>query len=658
MSQARYCPLPFARGRGPARSLLVLPLLVLFEGGRLGAADLKTHPPFDAATVTCVACHAGLTDGKKVVHAAMDCKSCHAVIRSTTGISIVLSEPEPKVCLKCHKGLSAAARGSLKVPHAPVKVSCTATCHVPHAGDVPKLLRASQAELCGSCHEAAKIERRHGGGGVLTATTRCAACHASHGSDVAGLLKGRHVHAPVARGSCNSCHRGGAGRFSLRARGGKLCLGCHARLDGTTTEVSVHAALKDGPDGRAGCLSCHDPHLSSEPALLTVPAGSVCGTCHQKLVDAGKAEPGCLLQRDQCGLCHTSHSSDRPALLSVVPSRVCAPCHAPKKASLVKKHLGADLEKLDCLSCHSTHGDCQPKSLAKVVHPPLLDGCDSCHEGGEARKLVSGGGLDLCAACHDSVLEAARKLTVRHPAMDAGSCRSCHAPHAAPRRWLMKSPPGATCAPCHASQVAGAGEAAHGVIGLLGCEVCHEPHGSNSKRLLRRTGSELCLACHGAPGAERAQGSPLKLFGKFEIPAAEAARIRILLLSNGGTRDHPVRGHRTLGTPTAEELKAGKTTFTGELTCLSCHDPHKGATRTLLVGGATGALESCGQVSPGLGVSWCGQGARWAARDQSVSDTLWQVAHSVESPFATWFGLWLRWYSSRWQETHADGRSR
>jgi predicted CXXCH cytochrome family protein len=577
---------------------IVLPLLILVAGGRLGAAGPKPHPPFDDASVACGTCHAGLTGGKKVVHAAMDCRSCHAVLRSGAGISIALSEPEPKVCLKCHQGLTAAATGSLKFSHSPVKASCTAVCHVPHAGDVPKLLRASQAALCGTCHEAARLETRHGGGGGLTAATRCAACHAPHGGTVAGLLRGRHVHAPVAKGSCNSCHRGGAGRLSLRTRGGKLCMGCHASLDGTKEDVSVHAALKDGPDGRAGCLSCHDPHVSPEPALLLVPAGNACAGCHQNLVDAGKAEPGCLLQRDRCEICHTSHSSDRPALLSIVPSRVCAACHSPKKASLVKKHLGADLEKLDCLSCHSTHGDCQPKSLARVVHPPVLDGCDSCHEGGEAGKLVSGGGADLCEACHDPVLEAARKFTVRHAAMDAGSCRSCHSPHAANRRWLMKSPPGSTCAPCHAAQVAGPGESAHGVIQLLGCEVCHEPHGSNSKKLLRRTGSDLCLACHGAPAAGRARGTPMKVFARFEISAAAAAAIRILPLSNGGTRDHPVHNHRTLGTPTAEELKTGKTRFTGELTCLSCHDPHKGATRTLLVGGATGAIESCRRCHP------------------------------------------------------------
>jgi len=446
---------------------------------------------------------------------------------------------------------------------------------------------------CVECHELSKIEPRHGGKGLLAPGARCAACHVPHGSPLPKLLKGTRLHAPVARGACDACHRPGAGRSNLRVRGSRLCRGCHVVLDGATEELSLHSALRDGPDGRAGCLSCHDPHLSSRPALLTLSPAEPCAPCHGKLVDAGKAEPRCVFPRDLCWNCHTSHASGRPALLSVVPSQVCAPCHDPKNATLVKRHLGADLRKTDCLSCHSVHGDCQPKSLAKVVHPPVLDGCDSCHEGGDARKLISGGGTDLCAACHDPVFEAARKVPVRHQAMDAGSCRSCHAPHAAPRRWLMKSPPESTCAPCHPAQVAGPGESAHGIIALLGCEVCHEPHGGSSRKLLRRKGSELCMACHGGTPSPDGARSPLKVFGRFEIPAADAARIRVLRLSGGGTRDHPVRGHLTVGTPTAEELRSAKTTMTGELTCLSCHDPHRGATPSLLVGGAKGATESC-----------------------------------------------------------------
>jgi predicted CXXCH cytochrome family protein len=93
--------------------------------------------------------------------------------------------------------------------------------------------------------------------------------------------------------------------------------------------------------------------------------------------------------------------------------------------------------------------------------------------------------------------------------------------------------------------------------------------------------------------ADAARRGPVKVLGRFEIPAADAAKLSILRLSDGGTRDHPVRGHRTVGKPTAEELKAAKVTVAAELTCLSCHDPHKGSTRSLLVGGAAGALDPC-----------------------------------------------------------------
>ena len=46
--------------------------------------------------------------------------------------------------------------------------------------------------------------------------------------------------------------------------------------------------------------------------------------------------------------------------------------------------------------------------------------------------------------------------------------------------------------------------------------------------------------------------------------------------------------------PTAEELKRAETSFTEELTCLTCHDPHKGRSHKLLRWDAEFADEACG----------------------------------------------------------------
>jgi predicted CXXCH cytochrome family protein len=79
------------------------------------------------------------------------------------------------------------------------------------------------------------------------------------------------------------------------------------------------------------------------------------------------------------------------------------------------------------------------------------------------------------------------------------------------------------------------------------------------------------------------------------MDAKRAGEVRTLNLSADGSRNHPVLGHRVLGTATQKELDDSKTTptFTGELTCLSCHDPHKGKSPKLLARGAASATESC-----------------------------------------------------------------
>ena len=90
----------------------------------------------------------------------------------------------------------------------------------------------------------------------------------------------------------------------------------------------------------------------------------------------------------------------------------------------------------------------------------------------------------------------------------------------------------------------------------------------------------------------------MKAFGRFEIPAAALAEITVLQLSADGQRDHPVTGHRTFGTPTAEELNQFETTFQGELGCLSCHDPHKGASAQLFRWGVATPSQACIQCHP------------------------------------------------------------
>ncbi|KAB2962493.1 MAG: hypothetical protein F9K16_08885, partial [Thermoanaerobaculia bacterium] len=299
---------------------------------------------------------------------------------------------------------------------------------------------------------------------------------------------------------------------------------------------------------------------------------------------------------EDCANCHAPHASAQPHLLAAPPRELCATCHDPADAELTQKHLGADLAQADCLACHSPHGAGQPKLLAGNVHPPVLEGCDNCHEGASNR-LLEGGGQALCVTCHSDVPEIAAKAVVQHPAMESDACATCHNPHASERAKLLRAPE-QSCGECHSDQLAGAGEVQHGVIAVLGCQACHEPHGGSRPKLLRAEGAALCLACHDATAVEAAGSGALAPFPGLALSALERQGMATLRLSAGGTRDHPTFGHRTLGQATEEELKRVETRFRGELFCLTCHDPHKGRSSTLLRWNAPSASEACLQCHP------------------------------------------------------------
>jgi predicted CXXCH cytochrome family protein len=333
--------------------------------------------------------------------------------------------------------------------------------------------------------------------------------------------------------------------------------------------------------------------MSANRKLLLEKGNNLCNECHGEMVEAAEAETGHAAAADDCLTCHQPHTAPLAKLLVEPKKDLCSMCHDTEDEDLIASHLGADLASLDCTSCHSPHGAGNEKLLAETLHPVVLDGCDTCHEGA-FDELMEGGEAPLCLMCHDDIGEAAEAATVPHDAMAMGTCTICHNPHASPQRKLVKHPGGAACGECHDDQIAGPDEFAHGIIDLIGCEACHEPHGASNEKLLRQTGAELCLHCHGAGGLriDEEKGAA-ELLGRFWVPAESAEAISVLRLSADGQSDHPVTNHRVLGTPSAKELKRTETSFEGELTCVTCHDPHKGKSAGLFQWAAASAMEAC-----------------------------------------------------------------
>lgn len=556
------------------------------------------HPRLVSLESTrCDTCHADLLEGK-VVHppVELDCTTCHDVQIGDDRTRVALMDREPALCILCHDELEEKVAAEVATPHFPVTDSCL-TCHDPHSSDQKHVLVTPLQDLCGLCHDFADLQEVHGD--QLTDATDCASCHQPHGSDNDRMLLASQLHPPFAEGSCEGCHRQPFGdRIRLRVRGEKLCEACHGDLGEEGRDGgSVHAAL-DGERGRAGCLSCHDPHMSAQRRLLLEPGPTLCGTCHGEVVSAARAETGHFPAAEDCLNCHRPHASEQTRLLNEPPGDLCTFCHDTGDPDLTGAHLGADLERLQCIQCHTPHGSGNPKLLAENLHPPVEDGCDLCHEG-SSDQLMDGGAPDLCLFCHADIGEAAAAAAVPHLAMDVGSCTDCHNPHASAQERLVRSPGAGPCGDCHFEQIAEAGETAHGIVDLIGCRACHEPHGGENPKLLRQVGPDLCLSCH-SPAAVQVdeEAQTARLLGRFEVPAAAVAAMTTLRLSPDGLRDHPVADHRVRGMPTRRELDTIETTYREELTCLSCHDPHKGRSRSLLLWNATGSFEACIQCHP------------------------------------------------------------
>ena len=181
---------------------------------------------------TCLKCHekAGQANYLASKHARRNvaCTDCHGIHEYKSVRAQLKTQLDPETCAGCHKPERSKM---MKTSHHPVregKMSC-ASCHNPHDGAQPKMLKADSVnELCYKCH----AEKR---GPFLFehAPVRedCASCHEPHGTNHKRLL------AQKLPNLCWNCHLTGSGHFGSG--------------DNLSTELGARVA----PSGRADRLS-------------------------------------------------------------------------------------------------------------------------------------------------------------------------------------------------------------------------------------------------------------------------------------------------------------------------------------------------------------------------------------------------------------------
>jgi len=195
----------------------------------------------DARTPGCQSCHGASENHLKDKEAKTD-------VVFGRGKHSALADAQSKVCLDCHTGDNGGKhsfwQGSQHQSH---DVACT-SCHTVHAksGD-PVLAKASQGEVCFSCHKTERSESLRVATHISKAgKVTCSDCHNSHGSEGPKLMADISV-----RDTCFSCHAEMRGPF-----------------------------LWEHPVAMDDCMNCHAPHGSTTPGLLKARSPWVCQECH------------------------------------------------------------------------------------------------------------------------------------------------------------------------------------------------------------------------------------------------------------------------------------------------------------------------------------------------------------------------------------------
>jgi predicted CXXCH cytochrome family protein len=409
--------------------------------------------------------------------------SCHEVRTNNDITRVRLKTATPvKLCIQCHSDKDANdIKGRV---HLPAVRDCL-KCHNPHASDNQNHLlkpvsgMAKDENICLTCHKVG-VGVEKGGSRHIALDMGCDTCHTVHKTGE----KGRREF-----------------DFQLKKDTPSLCMDCHDTKDAKLIETH-----QEQPFVTAGCLTCHDPHQSTRPALKRA-------FVHAPF-EAGK---------DACTTCHQRPNDGKVVLTAASAKELCLTCHSEKAEQIEKakvQHPGAAAS--DCSECHNPHAGKSPgfpkpdavnaclrchdeqakQNNKKHLHQPAFgQGCATCHEphGGENNHLLRATAVNtLCLECHgpdpkpaplkgtsivtifngrvklpEKYFSMVRPIAIkyglghpveRHPVVDqmdpgdvtkvriAINCGSCHQPHASEERNLLVKDQANNimfCAGCH-----------------------------------------------------------------------------------------------------------------------------------------------------------------------------------------------------------------
>ena len=403
-------------------------------------------------------------------HTTIDdsCDECHEpeLDEADNIVGVTLLEPPDTLCNWCHRMLVSEGKSkALPVVHEPVVKGECGSCHDPHAGQRPAMLKAEPKEICRGCHQKVYegMETMPYVHGPMNLGT-CDLCHVTHAGSNAFLLKenerevclechggmgvfsrrkeGVDLHPGIDDGRCHECH---SGHFStspkmMRKIVNNLCVECHPEKSHNFHEAKGFSIYI--------CGRCHDVHQPDFRHLIVDESRDLCDQCHQVLGEGRKAHE--VVQEESCFACHGFHLD--PMLGTQM--EICFQCH-DQDGTFVENHPVGITPEVLCTGCHSPHSSLGEKLIYRNRHKPFAEGdCRSCHEWLDKQEAGAGGEIDLealCFQCHPDkkIPEEKPAGLIVHKPFSRSGCLSCHLTHSSDHDYLLNADTLEVCGQCH-----------------------------------------------------------------------------------------------------------------------------------------------------------------------------------------------------------------
>jgi DmsE family decaheme c-type cytochrome len=209
------------------------------------------------------------------------------------------------------------------------------TCHEGAGGPAfERSAHGKQTQSCGACHQRVgehAAAQMAGQTDVPAPTLKsmksrevndtCLTCHEKNKQ--ANYVSSMHDRRNVACTECHGIHSYKSNKAQLKTTTDtETCTKCHKSERAKSMRASHHPVR----EGKMGCSSCHNPHDGARPKMLLADSvNELCYQCHTEKRGPFAFEHAPV--REDCITCHEPHGTNHPRLLTQKLPNLCWNCH-------------------------------------------------------------------------------------------------------------------------------------------------------------------------------------------------------------------------------------------------------------------------------------------------------------------------------------------